>query len=278
MTRLVVDARRGARGVGRRRRRRDVGVLDVDEHVLAVGRSRCRCRRRRGRGRPTPSRDLQRVVAVLAVDRVAGAGARVERVVAEAAEERVGLVAAGEACRCRSRRRPPRRSGRRGPARWSSVSSPPNVLSSNTSDDAMLSANGRVRAVVADAVRRRRLSVETSSPAPSVVLDAVEAVVAVHVVGAVAVVPDERVVAVPPFTVSLPRLPTMRSPPAPPLSVSAPVPPWIRSAPSPVVMVSLPGPASIVHRDRRAGRADERVVARERVDVQALGARRPCRC
>src|SRR5829696_7199945 len=39
---------------------------------------------------------LQGVVAVLAVDRVADAGARIEPVVAEAAEVRGGLVAAGE--------------------------------------------------------------------------------------------------------------------------------------------------------------------------------------
>ena len=70
--------------------------LDVDEHVLAVGRRAVGAGAAAGEvGRAVAH--VQRVVAVLAVDRVADAGARVERVVAEAAEERVGLVAAVEA-------------------------------------------------------------------------------------------------------------------------------------------------------------------------------------
>jgi hypothetical protein len=71
-------------------------VLDVGGHRVDVVDGR-----RIGAGTPAGEvgravADQQCVVAVLAVDRVA-AGARSERVVAEAAEERVGLVVAVEA-------------------------------------------------------------------------------------------------------------------------------------------------------------------------------------
>ena len=187
-------ARRGARGVGRRRRRRDVGGLDVDEHVLAVGGRVVGAVAAAGEVGKAVA-DLQRVVAGLAVDRVADAGARVEPVVAEAAEVRVGLVAAGERVVARAavghhrdQGAEPRSGGQR------VVAAEPVELEHLGRGD-VEAERDQVRAVEADVgaggLERHRVA---GRPA-HVRLDAVEAVLAVEVVGGVAVVPHERVVA-----------------------------------------------------------------------------------
>jgi hypothetical protein len=102
-----------------------------------------------------------------------------------------------------------------------------------------------------------------ASPEPAHVgLDAVEAVLAVHGVGGVAVVPHERVVAAPPFIGVVARVAddaVGAGAAAERVDARAALD---EVGAAPVVMVSLPGPASTVVGSvtcRRAG--DERVVA-----------------
>ena len=168
--------RRRAGGRSRRGRggRRAVDGLDVGRDRVDVARRRwpCRCPRRRRRSRPTPSR-MSSVSLPSPPSRTS----------LPAPPLRVSLPAPPSAT-----------TGIVTPGVIVSVSLPPNVLSSKTSAWPMLRLNGGVGAVVADAavldLERRHVVAGAE-----VVLDRVEAGVAVHDVVAVAVVPDERVVA-----------------------------------------------------------------------------------
>ena len=185
-------ARRGARGVGRRRRRRDVGGLDVDEHVLAVGRRVVGALTAAGEVGEAVAH-LQRVVAGLAVDGVADAGARVEPVVAEAAEVRVGLVAAGEGVVAGAAVGHHRDQGAEARGGGERVVAAEPVELEHLGRGDVEAERDEVGAVEAD-LAARGLERHRVALAAHVRLDPVEAVVAVEVVGGVAVVPHERVV------------------------------------------------------------------------------------
>ena len=154
-----------------------------------------------------------------------------------------------------------------------SVSLPPNVFSSNTSLVATSSVNGAFVRVVVDLATDDAERGDVVGGA-EVVLDPVEAVVAVHLVVAVAVVPDQRVVAgVAVHGVVAGVAEDAVAAGAAVERVDA------RAALDEVGAVTggdgvVAGAGVDRRRDRRAGGAGERVVvARERVDVQALRAR-----
>ena len=185
---LADDAQGGGPGVGGRG---DVGALDVGEHVRRVGLGAVRA----GAAASEVARvvaDEQPVVAVLAVDRVE-ARAGLERVVAEAAEERVVLVAAVEAVVAGAG------VGHDGDQRAHARLDVERVVAAERVELEHLGGGDveperGVHAVIAD-LAVDDLDLGDVVGGAEVVLDAVEAVLAVHVVRAVAVVPDQRVVA-----------------------------------------------------------------------------------